>query len=292
MQIYQAIQTAAEQLVQAGIMEGAEVDVQLLLCFSLSISRTELLLRRGNTLTAVEQDTFFHLIKRRSNREPVAYITGHQEFWSLDFFVNKDVLIPRPETEFLLEQVLAQSDTLLSETDQLLDMCTGSGVIAVVLAKELGRDIVAVDLSEAALGVAKKNCRHNNVEQQVKLMKSDLFSVLPKAQQFGLIVSNPPYIASFEVKNSLEPEVAVYEPEMALDGGEDGLDIIRTIRNELPYYLRMEGMFFMEFGASQGDQVRDIFATRGADGSQFNNITILKDYAGRDRVLTACFAGF
>ncbi len=286
------MQRACEQLSRVGIKESIEVDVQLLLCACLKISRTELLLRRGDELSLSQQQDFSKLIERRIAREPVAYIIGNQEFWSLDFFVGPDVLIPRPETEFLLEQVLRHSSDFLSETDQILDLCTGSGVIAVVLAKELARNITGVDISGKALEVARKNCKYHKVEELVQLTESDLFSGLPKRQQFGLIVSNPPYISTFEVNNSLEPEVAEYEPLLALDGGIDGLALIRKIRAELPCYLRSGGMFFMEFGAALGKQVEDLFSLVGDDGSYFTEVTILKDYAGRDRVLAACFGGY
>jgi len=289
--IYQLMQRASEELVQAGIKEGVDVDVQLLLCATLNVSRTELLLKRGDSLSFLDFEIFSKLLKRRINREPVAYILGKQEFWSLDFFVSPAVLIPRPETEFLLEQVISHA-SFLTEDDQILDLCTGSGAIAVVLAKELKRNVVAVDISTEAIEIAEKNSCYNGVEDLLSFIQGDLFSGLPKEQQFGLIVSNPPYIPTFEVKNQLEPEVYCYEPNTALDGGEDGLDLIKRIRDELPGYLRIGGMFFMEFGADQGEQVKQLFSSIGADGSYFTDVTILKDYAGRDRVLRTRFTGF
>lgn len=293
MLVYELIQKATDQLLSAGIKEAIDVDVQLLLSRCLRKTRTELLLARSELVEADQLKIFNSLLDRRIKREPVAYILGSQEFWSLDFEVNESVLIPRPETEFLLEQVLKDYTNSQIKTGlKVLDLCTGSGAIAIVLAKELNRDIIGVDLSCDALKVAEKNCFRHGVNDQVELLESDLFSCFTTASQFDLIVSNPPYIATSEVKTSLEPEVGVYEPNLALDGGEDGLQLIRRIRRDLPIFLTVEGRFFMEFGAGQGQDVKAIFQSVGSDGSYFEDIKIMKDYAGRNRVLSARFSGF
>ncbi len=293
MLVYELIQKASEQLSSAGIKEAIEVDVQLLLSHCLKKSRTELLLSRNEIVEDEQLKYFTSLLTRRLKREPVSYILGVQEFWSLEFEVSKDVLIPRPETEFLLEQVFkSYNNSLFDPGFKALDLCTGSGAIAIVLAKELNRDIIAVDLSCNALKIAEKNCIKHSVKDKVKLLKSNLFSCFERTAQFDLVVSNPPYITSSDVEFSLEPEVGMYEPKMALDGGADGLELIKIIRNELPNYLSIGGMFFMEFGAEQGQSVKELFKHVGTDGSSFNDIKIIKDYAGRDRVLSARFSGF
>jgi release factor glutamine methyltransferase len=231
---------------------------------------------------------FIRLLARRKKREPLAYILGEQEFWSRSFFVNPAVLIPRPETEFLLESVFAEvkSERGLVE-GAVLDLCCGSGVIAIILALELRLPVVAIDLSAAALQVTRRNCRKHGVEQLVKPVRADLLSALRNECRFSLVVSNPPYVSSPAIANDLEPEVREHEPWLALDGGEQGLDLIQRIRDELPRILAPGGQLFMEIGYDQGAAVTEMFAAHNVGLRDFHQIRILKDYAGRDRVLHA-----
>ena len=230
---------------------------------------------------------FLSLLARRSKREPLAYILGVQEFWSLDFTVTPAVLIPRPETEFLVEAVLRQvrSDGGLPD-GLVVDLCCGSGVIAIVLTLELGRVVTAVDLSREALAVSRVNCLRHEVAERVRLVQSDLCSAISRREQCALIVSNPPYVSRSAV-HDLEPEVCDHEPLLALDGGERGLEVIRRIREELPHLLMAGGLFFMEIGSDQGEAVREIFSFVPEGEAGFTELRLLTDYAGRDRVLMA-----
>ncbi|CAG37454.1 peptide chain release factor N(5)-glutamine methyltransferase [Desulfotalea psychrophila] len=285
MHVAQLMQRAVLVLAEAGV-ESALVDVQLLLGHCLGKTRTELFLYPENPVSSGSEAAFNLLLARRVQREPLAYILGEQEFWSLDFKVNSHVLIPRPETEFMLEKVLASAGAWRESVTPVLDLCTGSGVIAVVLAKELGRPVVAVDISEEALQVARFNAHRHHVA--INFIRSDLFANIEPLHQFGLIVSNPPYVSRGAIAHELEPEVASYEPHLALDGGAgDGLDFIRRMRDDLPKYLSLGGEVFIEFGADQGAAIADLFAEPGSDGSSFTDVHVLQDYARRDRVLYA-----
>jgi len=237
-----------------------------------------------------EQTKYLGFIGRRKNREPVAYILGEQEFWSMPFFVSPAVLIPRPETEFLLDRVLALVAPENLEKGALLDLCCGSGVIAAVLAKETGKRIIAADISPLALAVSRHNlCRHG-LAGQVALVQADLFSAFRRRCNFSLIVSNPPYVGRFDLENNLEPEVAKHEPRLALDGGVAGMDFILRICREVPRLLCPGGQLFMEIGADQGEATRLLFTEGLKDSPGFEKIEILVDYAGRDRVLHARMA--
>ena len=292
MRVAELMESANEALRKAGVDECRTIDIQLLLGHCLGKTRTQLFLSSAENVTDLQLEQFNTLLARRVLREPLAYILGEQEFWSMNFNVNPHVLIPRPETEFLLECVLASHGDWRHSDDSILDLCTGSGVISVVLAKELRRAIYAVDISPGAIEVAASNCQLNNVQKLVTLIESDLFESLPPRHKCGLIVSNPPYVGRNAVAHELEPEVSSYEPHLALDGGDDGLDIIRRIRRDLPRYLVHGGEFFMEFGSDQGLEIENLFSETGDDTSFFSHIKIFKDYAGRDRVLYARFAGF
>lgn len=278
------------ELAAAGVPES-QPDARLLLESCLGLTRTELFLHGAREIDDVSQRKYLDLIERRKRREPVAYILGEREFWSLPFHVTPVVLIPRPETEFLLDRVLALSRPVNIDGGLRLDLCCGSGVIAAVLAKELGRKVIAADISVAALEVARKNLLRHRLAGLVDLVLGDLLSPFRRSRNlFSLIVSNPPYVSEREIARELAPEVAHHEPHLALSGGADGLSLIRQIRWQLPWVLRPGGQFFMEIGAGQGDAVRRMFADSCGAGPVFSAVEILADYAGRDRVLHATMA--
>ncbi len=281
MQIHTFVQDAIRQLAEAGVEEAA-LDARLLLEFVTSYSRSDLILRAQEELAPEMVDQYRKLIGQRQQHIPLQYLTGEQEFWSLSLRVTPAVLIPRPETEFVLEQALA----VLPRTREqlLLDMCTGSGAIALVLARELGCRVVGADLSEAALAVACHNCSRHQGDGRVDLVCSDLFTGLHAAGQFDAIISNPPYIADAELAG-LEPEVARYEPMMALSGGASGLDCIRRIIARAPAFLRPGGWLVLEIGADQQSSVQTLFQKSGC----FEQIVVLCDYAGLPRVARGCF---
>lgn len=286
MRLAELLESAAIKLEQAGV-EESQLEARLLLEACLDKSRTELFLLGQTEVSAEDEARYVGFINRRKQREPVAYILKEQEFWSMQFLVTPAVLIPRPETEFLLDRVLALANPLNLRSGRLLDLCCGSGIIAVVLARETGRKIIAVDLSFAALEVTRSNLQRHNLLAQVAMVQADLFSAFQHNREFSLIVSNPPYVSSFDIENTLEPEVAKHEPRLALDGGDGGMDIIRRIRRDVSHFLCPGGQLFMEIGADQGEAAHLLFAENLDESPGFEKVDILVDYAGRDRVLHA-----
>ncbi len=223
------------------------------------------------------------VLDRRCLREPLQYIFGSLEFWSREFAVSPDVLVPRPETEFLLEHALAMVRQGSGPPRLALDLCTGSGIIAVILALELSCPVLAVDCSPAALAVARRNVLRHRVGDRVMLFCADLFSALPTRPCLDLVLSNPPYVAERELE-TLEPEVRQWEPRIALAGGPDGLDVIRRIAAGCAACLRPGGWLFMEIGYDQGQAVSDLFSSPGLG---FVDVAVLPDLGGRPRVLQA-----
>ncbi len=284
MRFAQLYRQAVKRLSQAGIDEAGN-DAVLLLewCFGLTRS---LLFLHGEQEADVERLACFEdALERRAAREPLHYITGIREFWSLDFVVSPAVLIPRPETEFLLDHVLSTCGRAGFAGGPVLDMCTGSGVIAVVLALELGADrVLAVDQSFSALQVARGNIQKHRQSGRVDLLCSDLFSAIRPGPAFELIVANPPYVAD-GVLASLQPEVRDWEPESALAAGNRGLDIIERLVRQAPYFLKPGGWLFLEIGADQKAAVDHLMA--GRDGSAYDSVAVVADWAGRPRVLQA-----
>ncbi len=286
MQIAQLLSLAKKKLREAGVT-NAEIDSELLLGHCLNKSRTQLYLYGNEELSEEDFVLFNSYIKRREEREPVAYIVGEREFWSLSFFVNRNVLIPRPETEFLLESVLSRIQRRGIQDQTIVDLCCGSGVIATVLAKELNTKVLAIDCSREALLVTTINSKRHDVDTLVSPVFSNLFSTIDPTVRFPLIVSNPPYVSNIDITNTLEPEVSMFEPHLALDGGKDGLDVIRCIAGEILNRLTPEGQFFMEFGADQGNDISAIFSGLQSGPHYFEEVQIIQDYSGRDRVLHA-----
>lgn len=289
MRLLQLIQVVESELKFAGIEEWA-LEARLLVGSCLERSRTELFLLEQEDVAEAEHNFILRCTGRRKNREPLAYIFGDQEFWSMPFWVSPAVLIPRPETEFLLDRVLALVDPENLAKGVLLDLCCGSGVIACVLAKETGKKIIAADISPLALEVTRSNLDRHGLNTKVALVEADLFSAFRLRRDFSLIVSNPPYVSRLELENFLEPEVAKHEPWLALDGGITGIDFILRICQEVPKFLCPGGQLFMEIGADQGDAARSLFSEGAKDSMGFEQVDIYVDYAGRDRVLHARMA--
>ena len=273
------------RLLGAGI-DSARLDAELLLGCALGVSREELILAAAKNLSVAESYRYEDLLVRRLNREPLAYITGRQEFWSLDFLVSGDVLVPRPETEMLVESALSHlAEATNSELPRILELGTGSGAIAVALATELPQaQIVATEISPAALAIARRNASRNGVFDAIRFLEGDLFSALAEDLEnyFDLIISNPPYIPRDQV-SKLDAEVSRWEPRAALDGGVDGLDFYRRIAEQAPAYLRQYGAVAVEIGAAMGAVVSALFRNRAAYG----NTQVHQDYSGRDRVMLA-----
>ncbi len=276
MRIAELLAEAAGKLRVRGIAD-ASLEAERIMQHVLDCSRAQLYLASDKSLPSSQEEVFFNLIILRSRRIPLQHLTGHCEFWSLDFAVGPEVLIPRPETEFLLECVLKSVNR--KSITLALDLCTGSGVIATVLARELNAAILATDLSLPALHVAQRNLARHTCLDRVDLLCCDLFSSIIPTHQFDLIVSNPPYVALHE-KNELEPEVKDHDPHLALFSGEEGMDCIRSILRHAPKYLRSQGSLFLEIGALQGDAVLSAAAQVGC----YRNASVTRDWSGRDRV--------
>ena len=272
----------ARQLIDAGI-DTARLDAEALMCHALGMGKAELYRDLDAELKPEHERRFRELLRRRTRREPIAYITGQKEFWSMDYRVTPDVLIPRPETELLVEVALKRSKLCGGAAPvKILDLGTGSGAIAIALAKELpAARIAAVDVSTAALEVARRNSARHGVAGRIRFLHGNLFEpIAAKRQTFDLIVSNPPYIRSGELSD-LSPEVRRWEPIAALDGGIDGLDYYRRIIAEAHRYLEARGHIILEISADMGNAVTDLFACAGCYALAFT----YQDYAGRDRVI-------
>jgi release factor glutamine methyltransferase len=285
--------TLPEALIWArGVLVAAEVDsprldAELLLAHMLGWQRAQLYTHAEHMLQPQQAARYGDLIARRAQREPLAYVIGHHEFYGLDLFVDRRVLIPRPETEVLVDQAISQGNQLLDRADHLMiaDVGTGCGAIAIALALSLSpAEVYAIDLSAPALEAAAWNRRHHNLEAQVHLLQGDLLAPLPKP--VGLIVANLPYIASREVA-ALPPEISCYEPRRAWHGGAEGLELIERLLAQAGQYLEDAGSILLEIGSSQGPGVQDMatchFPTAVVD--------ILQDGAGLDRVVRIADVG-
>jgi release factor glutamine methyltransferase len=278
----------AEAFLRLHDIDTARLDAEVLLGHALAIARTQLYARLSTILHPDQQERFWGLIQRRAAREPLSYITGEREFWSLSFRVTPDVLIPRPETELLVETTLR----LLSQSPRrhhhspihLLDIGTGSGCVAIALAKELPRaELWAVDISRAALTVAQENAQRHGVAGRIHFLQGDLFSPMNKERpRFDVIVSNPPYIAHASLA-TLQPEVRDWEPRTALDGGADGLDFYRRLVEESSFYLHSSGWLVMEIGVGQSSEVLRFIQMQ----RNFEVDASVQDYAGHERIVVA-----
>ncbi|NLM24980.1 MAG: peptide chain release factor N(5)-glutamine methyltransferase [Firmicutes bacterium] len=253
------------------------LDAEVLLCHVLNMDRVQLYVNFDRPLEVSEIDQYRYLIGWRGRRVPVSYLLGKREFYSKEFKVTRDVLIPRPETEILVEQAIKLVQPFIMP--RVIDLGTGSGVIAVSLALQISEiQVLAADISSQALAVAQENATLLGVEEKITFLQSDLFQKIPN-DKYHLICSNPPYIPTKDL-STLEPEVRL-EPKIALDGGIDGLDFYRRIIAQAPEYLISGGHLVLEIGWDQGAKVIELGRTAG-----FVNCQIIPDYAGKDRVVT------
>lgn len=269
---------------QHGI-SNPRLDAEVLLGHLLEKSRLQLYLHFEMPVFQEHLTLFRELIKKRIAHTPVSYLTNHKEFMSLDFYVDERVLIPRPETEQLVETILA---TETRDSQRLLELGTGSGVIATSLAVQQSEwQIVATDISENALAVARMNAETHACAAQIEFLPGDLFEPVEAINmngntQFDWIVCNPPYIKNTE-RDTLSPDVRDYEPEVALFAGDDGLDVIRRLVAEAPKYLAPDGKLILEIGATQADAVRTLFNAESA----YTTYELFKDYAEKERIVLA-----
>ncbi len=270
-----------QYLTDKGI-ESPRLNAELLLSHVLDLKRIDLYTNYSTSVNKDNLDRLHELVKRAAQHEPVAYLIGKTEFYSLELEVAPDCLIPRPETELLVEKAI---DFLRSRnnTQLVCDLCTGSGCIAVAIAKNFSdADIVATDISAGALDIAAKNIKRHNLENQVRLLQGDLFEAIdvkPEIKQFDLIVSNPPYVSIAEF-DTLEENVKRYEPKSALAGGKDGLDISRRIIQKANEFLKPDGILILEIGYNQGKAARQLLESVHT----FAEIVIEKDFQQHERV--------
>lgn len=266
------LQAAREMLRQQEITD-AELDAWYLLAHVFHIKRTDYLLHQEEEAPTAEATLYISLINERAKNIPLQHLTGTQDFMGLEFEVNENVLIPRQDTEILVEEVLK-----VCKDKEVLDMCTGSGCIIVSLDKLGGlTKAVGVDISEKALEVAAKNAMKHNVN--IEYIKSNLFEEVEGT--YDIIVSNPPYIPTEDIK-TLMPEVKFHEPMLALDGTGDGLEFYRRIASEAKRFLKKESYIFFEIGHDQGEAVKQILLQEG-----FAEVYVKQDLSGLDRVVTA-----
>ena len=276
----EAIRWAASRFAACGI-DTPLLDAELVLAAATGMTRTEVHLHHNVSLTEETIRVFGEMVQRRCQREPLAYILGKRAFWDIELEVTPDVLVPRPETELLVEQALCWLNARDAGAIWAADIGTGSGAIAVSLAHALpALRCLAVDRSLAALQVAWRNVQHYHLENRVHLVCSDLLSCT--TARFDLVAANLPYVPSFRL-DTLEPEVTQYEPRLALDGGESGLDVIDCLCRTLPQHVQPSALVLVEIDEGQGDQVCDLIRAALPRAE----LTVLRDYGGWERLIKA-----
>ena len=259
----------------------ARLDAEVLLAFCLGCDRLEFLKNPAMTIGKKQQSKFSKLLARRLRWEPVAYITGRKNFWTFSLNVNKDVLIPRPDTEIIVEETIAVCRDIDSTEINILDVGTGSGAIALALVQEISRgNVTATDISTSALALARENARLLKLEDKIDFRQGDLFE--PLEEVFDIIVSNPPYISEEEYKE-LPNGVKDYEPQIALLAGKNGLEFYEKLIDQAPGYLKKNGWLLLEIGAKQKKEV----CTLMEDAGRYDSVTMRRDYAGLPRVVRA-----
>lgn len=284
-QIKDLLKVSSDYLRDKGI-ENPRLNAEVLLAHQLHMERVGLYLNFDQPLTETELSSFRSLIKRRLDHEPLQYITGTQEFWSLDFTVNPHVLIPRPETEIIVEQGIALAKDLKPKNQglKILDLGTGCGAIAISLAKEIpDARVWATDISDEALGVARMNALKHGVSDRVCFCQGDLWERLPEGvNRFDMVVSNPPYVSTNEY-NGLSQEVRDYEPRQALEGREGGMYYLEKIIKEAHDFLNPGGWMILEMAPWQTQKALDIITRTG----EYQQETRIKDYSRLYRVVMA-----
>jgi len=266
-------------------VDSPRLSAELLLCHVLRLERIELYTHFDRIAQQTELDQLHELVNRCGGREPVAYLVGRCEFYSLPIKVSKDCLIPRPETELLAERAI---EFLRGRqgVQYVCDLCTGSGCVAVAIAKNHAQaKIIATDICDSALSVAAENVATHQLNDRVRLLCGDLFSPVIEGldeTRFDLIVSNPPYVSTSEYEK-LETNVKDYEPKKALHAGDEGLDVYRRIADQIAEHLKDDGALILEIGYAQGKAVRELME----DTKIFSEIKIEKDINNNDRVVTA-----
>ena len=238
---------------------SANIEARLLISYILQIDINQLFLKDDLDLTIDQKNQLKKLIKRRANGEPMAYILGRREFYGNDFIIDKNVLDPRCDSEAMIELIKEQYQNQSLQSLKLIELGIGSGCLIISILMEFKMWMgIGVDISKKAIIIAKKNCQKFDLTTRLKIINGDLFSKIKLNEKFDIIISNPPYIPSAEIKN-LQNEVAIFEPKIALDGGLDGLDFYRNIANKSSQFLEKNGSIFLEIGYDQEESVIKIF---------------------------------
>jgi release factor glutamine methyltransferase len=265
-------------------IDTARLDAELLLAHALGTTRLQLVVDGKRPLEVRELERMRELVRRRRAREPVAYLLGRREFYGRVFRVDARVLVPRPDTEALVDVALERSRGV-SMAMRALDLCTGSGCVAITLARERATSfVVATDASEGALAVARENALRLGA-YNAAFRHGDLFAALDPAWRFDVVVSNPPYIPSGEIP-TLDPDVRDFEPRLALDGGEDGLALIRRIIADARSWLVSGGLLALEVGAGEAPAVSGLFENAG-----YSDVEVRRDYGRIERVVSGVLRG-
>ena len=259
------------------------LDAEILLAHACNCQRIQLYTQFNETLSDTVRGAMRELVQRRSKAEPVAYLVGQREFFSLSFRVTHDVLIPRPDTETLVMEVLDGVKGL--NAPKILDLCTGSGCVAIAIAKNCkSAQIIATDISASAIAIAQENTAKHQVSDRVELLESDLFASIAPGSKFDVIAGNPPYIPSDEI-DQLDADVSKHEPRLALDGGPDGLSVLRRIIDDAPRFAAPNALLLLEFTPEQAESLESLLANHPA----YDEVSIRKDLGHRPRVLKAHF---
>lgn len=275
-----AVNAATQRLEEAGC-PTARLDAQVILAHVLGVGRSWLFAHYEVALEPAQAECYTELIARRIAHEPVAYLTGHKEFYGIDLQVDRRVLIPRPETEMLVDTVLAIAAAQSPAGMTIADVGTGSGAIALAVATNAPNvRVYALDISDAALDVARANFARLDMRRQIVPLRSDFLAALPEC--VDLIVANLPYVNSTDYQ-TLEPDVRVYEPQLALESGPQGLDAITKLLQQTQRYLNSDGMVILEIGYDQGLLVADLVERLLPDA---RHVDVSRDYQGHDRMVT------
>ena len=273
---YQQVLNEGSKILKIKNIKSYLLDSEILLSSIVKLDRSQLLLNLDKKIEKKDKKNFFNLIKRRSKNEPIAYITGYKEFWKSSFKVNKSVLIPRPDTETIIEQVLKELDIYSSK--KILDIGTGSGCIIVSILKDRKKcSGVGIDISKNALKLAKSNAKIQHIDNRIKFFNSNIDNFY--IGKYDLIISNPPYIKHHEI-NGLEKDIKNHEPMVAVDGGIDGYDKIRLVIKKSSNLIKKKGKLFLELGKNQISETLKILNFHG-----FYKTKIIKDLDSKNRCI-------
>ena len=275
---YQEALLQGSKILKFNNIRSFNLDSEILLSSSLQLDRSQLILNLNKKIKNKEKDLFFNYIDRRKKSEPIAYITGYKEFWKNKFKVDKNVLIPRPDTETIIEQVLNELD--INSSKKILDIGTGSGCIIISILNERKKCFgVGIDISKNAVKLAKYNAKIQHIDNRVKFLNSDIDNFY--GDKYDLIISNPPYIRHHKI-NGLEKDIKNHEPKVALDGGIDGYDKIRLIIEKSSTLIKKRGKLFLELGINQTRETIKILNLNG-----FYKTKVVKDLARKNRCIVS-----